>query len=108
MASGCRIDARFAAGSADAAAASGGSALSSSANRSRTIFQEHQSVGIRLRVRQRWELAPQLVVLAHLFPNRTHDMNHLPVRDPFSAGAFALFTFATGDRFAHAGCNALL
>src|SRR5204863_62919 len=49
------------------------------------------------------KFAAHLIGLSDLFPNRTDNVNHLPVSDPLSICAFALFTFCAGHSLFHSG-----
>ena len=49
-----------------------------------------------------------LVVLSGLFPDRSDDVDHLPMRNPFPVRAFPLFALGAGNGAFHAVGHALL
>ena len=68
----------------------------------RRRLEQHESVGVLLRVGERRTREPELVVLPSLLPHRPDDVHHLPVRHPLAAGSLALLALAAGLRLAHA------
>lgn len=63
---------------------------------------QRQTVSILLRVGERLELPPELIVFTDLFPHRTHDVDHLPVSDPLAAGSFPLLAHRPPNGLRHA------